>query len=262
MAKAIPTWSLRGLSAKLARSATPGIGSSTVILRRPFAFPPAFQRQQFGIQSSSIPNTRYYRVHPQYSIIRRATTYPSASTPPIGLLSARRHADHRCYSHKLNTSPDNDAKSKQATKSASNAESGGHKQDGQRSASNESAPPSGEEHESIAASVSKYLHLPKIPHRPSKEELLQAANGFWQRLKIRFKWASIRSMRPWNADEWGAFVSWFMLGHIVWILVGTTTFFSLLILSINTVFAQGMSQANFVPYPLLTSHRNTCKMDW
>lgn len=49
---------------------------------------------------------------------------------------------------------------------------------------------------------------------------------------------SIRSMRPWNADEWGAFVSWFLFGHLVWILVGTTTFFSLLILSINTVFAQ------------------------
>ncbi|KAM3450968.1 hypothetical protein NHJ6243_009695 [Beauveria neobassiana] len=45
-------------------------------------------------------------------------------------------------------------------------------------------------------------------------------------------------MRPWNADEWGAFVSWFLFGHLVWILVGTTTFFSLLILSINTVFAQ------------------------
>jgi hypothetical protein len=46
-------------------------------------------------------------------------------------------------------------------------------------------------------------------------------------------------MRPWNADEWGAFVSWFLFGHLVWILVGTTTFFSLIILFINTVFAQG-----------------------
>ncbi|POR35370.1 Mitochondrial distribution and morphology (MDM) family protein [Tolypocladium paradoxum] len=92
--------------------------------------------------------------------------------------------------------------------------------------------------ESIASSVSKYLHLPKMPHRPTKEELLAAANGFWDRVRVRFKWMSIRSMRPWNADEWGAFVSWFMLGHLVWILVGTTTFFSLLIFSINTVFAQ------------------------
>jgi distribution and morphology protein 31 len=87
--------------------------------------------------------------------------------------------------------------------------------------------------------MSKYLHLPKMPHRPTKEELLAAASGFGQRLKVRFKWFSIRSMRPWNADEWGAFVSWFVFGHIVWILVGTTTFFSLIILFINTVFAQG-----------------------
>lgn len=98
--------------------------------------------------------------------------------------------------------------------------------------------------ESITESMSKYLsdhlpHLPKMPHRPTKEELLAAATGFWQRMKVRFKWFSIRSMRPWNADEWGAFVSWFVFGHIVWILLGTTTFFSLVILTVNTVFAQG-----------------------
>ncbi|KAK4241960.1 mitochondrial distribution and morphology proteins-domain-containing protein [Achaetomium macrosporum] len=98
--------------------------------------------------------------------------------------------------------------------------------------------PEASESESLANSMSKYLHLPKMPHRPTKEELLAAASGFGQRLKVRFKWFSIRSMRPWNADEWGAFLSWFVFGHIVWILVGTTTFFSLIILFINTVFAQ------------------------
>ncbi|KAJ4300539.1 Mitochondrial distribution and morphology protein 31, mitochondrial precursor [Collariella sp. IMI 366227] len=98
--------------------------------------------------------------------------------------------------------------------------------------------PEASETESLADSMSKYLHLPKLPHRPTKEELLAAANSFGQRLKVRFKWFSIRSMRPWNADEWGAFLSWFVFGHIVWILVGTTTFFSLLIFLINTVFAQ------------------------
>ncbi|KAH7417223.1 mitochondrial distribution and morphology protein-like protein 31 [Cadophora sp. MPI-SDFR-AT-0126] len=82
-----------------------------------------------------------------------------------------------------------------------------------------------------------YLHLPHM-HRPTKEELLAAATGFWSRLKMRFKWFSIRSSRPWNIDDWSAFVSWFVLGNIVWILVGTTTFFSLVILSINTVVAQ------------------------
>ncbi|CAJ2501161.1 Uu.00g040140.m01.CDS01 [Anthostomella pinea] len=95
--------------------------------------------------------------------------------------------------------------------------------------------------EPTPASVSKYFQLPTLshlPHRPTKEEFLAAANGFWERFKVRFKWISIRSMRPWNIDEWGAFVSWFLFGHLVWILLGTTTFFSLVILSINTVFAQ------------------------
>ncbi|ROV99443.1 hypothetical protein VMCG_06342 [Cytospora schulzeri] len=96
-------------------------------------------------------------------------------------------------------------------------------------------------HDSLTESVSKYLHLPhlpKMPHRPTKEELLAAATGFWQRLKVRFKWFSIRSARPFNADEWGAFLSWILFGHFVWIIVGTTTFASILILLVNTVFAQ------------------------
>jgi len=75
-------------------------------------------------------------------------------------------------------------------------------------------------------------------HRPTKEELLAAASGFWARLTVRFKWATIRSARPFNADEIGAFFSWIVLGHVVWIILGTTTFVSLLILAVNTVFAQ------------------------
>ncbi|KAK4995515.1 Mitochondrial distribution and morphology protein 31, mitochondrial precursor [Elasticomyces elasticus] len=83
-------------------------------------------------------------------------------------------------------------------------------------------------------------HLPHLPHlhRPTKEELLAAATGFWSRLAVRFKWSTIRSARPFNADEISAFVSWIFLGHIVWIIVGTTTFFSLAIFAVNTVFAQ------------------------
>lgn len=84
--------------------------------------------------------------------------------------------------------------------------------------------------------------LPSIPHihRPTKEELLAAATGFWSRLKVRFKWFSIRSVRPFNVDEIGAFFSWVLLGHVLWIILGTTTFFSLAIFAVNTVFAQGM----------------------
>ena len=82
--------------------------------------------------------------------------------------------------------------------------------------------------------------LPQISqiHRPTKDELLAAATGFWSRLKVRFKWFSIRSVRPFNADEIGAFFSWFLLGHMLWIILGTTTFFSLAILAVNTVVAQ------------------------
>lgn len=82
-------------------------------------------------------------------------------------------------------------------------------------------------------------HMPHL-HRPTKEELLAAATGFWSRLKVRFKWFSIRSVRPFSLDEIAALFSWVLLGHLVWFVVGTTTFFSLLILAINTVFAQGM----------------------
>lgn len=83
--------------------------------------------------------------------------------------------------------------------------------------------------------------MPPIPHihRPTKEELLAAATGFWSRLKVRFKWFSIRSVRPFNVDEISGFLSWLLVGHVLWIVLGTTTFFSLAIWAINTVFAQG-----------------------
>ena len=83
-------------------------------------------------------------------------------------------------------------------------------------------------------------HIPQIPHfnRPTREELLAAATGFWSRQKMRFKWFSIRSARPFNIDEITGFISWILVGHLLWIVIGTTTFFSLAILAINTVFAQ------------------------
>ena len=88
--------------------------------------------------------------------------------------------------------------------------------------------------------MNRLPHMPNMSniHRPSKEELLAAATGFWSRLKVRFKWFSIRSARPFNADDIGAFFSWVLLGHVLWIILGTTTFFSLAIFAVNTVFAQ------------------------
>ncbi|KAG9947406.1 mitochondrion biogenesis protein, partial [Aureobasidium melanogenum] len=85
-----------------------------------------------------------------------------------------------------------------------------------------------------------YHLMDRLPHlhRPTKDELLAAATSFWQRLGIRFKWFSIRSARPFNTDDISAFVSWILFGHILWIILGTTTFVSLAILFMNTVFAQ------------------------
>ncbi|GAB7359223.1 hypothetical protein MBLNU230_g5882t1 [Neophaeotheca triangularis] len=90
-----------------------------------------------------------------------------------------------------------------------------------------------------ATGSNKHL-LDRLPHlhRPTKEELLAAATGFWQRLGIHFKWFSIRSARPFNTDEIFAFASWIFLGHLAWIIIGTTTFVSLAIFAVNTVFAQ------------------------
>ncbi|KAI9787857.1 MAG: Mitochondrial distribution and morphology protein 31, mitochondrial precursor [Peltula sp. TS41687] len=91
-----------------------------------------------------------------------------------------------------------------------------------------------------ASSATNKNILERLPHlhRPTKEELLAAATGFWSRQKIRFKWFSIRSLRPFNTDDISAFFSWFLVGHVIWILLGTTTFFSLAILAVNTVVAQ------------------------
>jgi len=95
-------------------------------------------------------------------------------------------------------------------------------------------------HSSDSAHETHKNLLDRLPHlrRPAKEELLAAASGFWQRLGIRFKWLTIRSIRPFNTDEIGALFSWVFLGHVVWIILGTTTFFSIAIFTLNTVFAQ------------------------
>lgn len=94
-----------------------------------------------------------------------------------------------------------------------------------------------QEHATHSTSQSLYDRLPHL-HRPSKEELLAAATGFWHRLQIRFKWFSIRSFRPFNAEEIFAFVSWIFWGHVLWFVIGTTTFISVTILILNTIFAQ------------------------
>ncbi|KIW71826.1 hypothetical protein PV04_00058 [Phialophora macrospora] len=106
-------------------------------------------------------------------------------------------------------------------------------------AAGENPPKAGPGQQQHGQSSSFYdrLHMPQF-HRPTKQELLAAATGFWSRLKVHFKWFTIKSSRPFNMDEIVGFISWIALGHVIWFVIGTTTFVSLAILAINTVFAQ------------------------
>lgn len=74
--------------------------------------------------------------------------------------------------------------------------------------------------------------------KATKEQLLAAATKFATRLRIRFKWFLKRSNKPFNTDDYSALFSWLMMGNMLLFFLGTTTFFSLVILTMNTVFAQ------------------------
>ena len=64
------------------------------------------------------------------------------------------------------------------------------------------------------------MSLPHL-HRPTRDDFLNVASGFWQRARIRFKWFTIKSFRKFNADDISAFVTWFLTAQFLWILVGT-----------------------------------------
>ncbi|KAI9463718.1 mitochondrial distribution and morphology proteins-domain-containing protein [Lactarius psammicola] len=79
-----------------------------------------------------------------------------------------------------------------------------------------------------------------LPHvsRPSRDDFLNAANGFVQRMRVRVRWFFIRNFRKFNADDISAFVTWFLVGHGLWILIGTTTFFSVVFAVANSLRLQ------------------------
>ncbi|OSD06739.1 hypothetical protein PYCCODRAFT_1359457 [Trametes coccinea BRFM310] len=79
-----------------------------------------------------------------------------------------------------------------------------------------------------------------LPHlqRPTRDDFLKAADGFWQRLRVRFRWLTIRSFRRYNADELSAFLTWFLMSQTLWLFVGTTTFFSVVFATANSLRLQ------------------------
>lgn len=83
-----------------------------------------------------------------------------------------------------------------------------------------------------------YHHHQHAWTRPSKEDLLRIAHGFWTRLRIRFKWFTIRGFRRFNADDISAFFTLGGVGTILFIVIGTTTFFSLVFSALNALNLQ------------------------
>jgi mitochondrial distribution and morphology protein 31 len=101
-----------------------------------------------------------------------------------------------------------------------------------------------------------------LPHvsRPSRDDFLNAANGIVQRMRVRVRWFFIRNFRKFNADDISAFVTWFLVGQGLWILIGTsvgngnalfpkmliffsfprTTFFSVVFAVTNSLRLQGI----------------------
>ncbi|KAF8514207.1 mitochondrial distribution and morphology protein-domain-containing protein [Hysterangium stoloniferum] len=75
-------------------------------------------------------------------------------------------------------------------------------------------------------------------HRPTKDDLLNVTTSFWERARVRFKWFTIKSFRRWNADDISAFFTWFLMTQAVWIFVGTTTFFSVVFATANSLRLQ------------------------
>lgn len=183
--------------------------------------------------------TSTYAKKIENNITTKRTTLDRRKTSRFVDFSPQRHIPNhrRGISHKVGTRNTSSTSSEKTTKRST----GDAVQDGTTSQKAKFPQRSVKDAATLIASKHLIDRLPNIPHmhRPSKEELLAAATGFWSRLKIRFKWFSIRSVRPFNADEIGAFFSWVLLGHVLWVILGTTTFFSLAIFAVNTVFAQG-----------------------
>lgn len=65
-------------------------------------------------------------------------------------------------------------------------------------------------------------------------------NGLRQIFSLgsKVKWFLKKSNRPFNTDDYSALFSWLVISNALLIFLATTTFFSLVILTCNTVFAQ------------------------
>ncbi|KAG0356674.1 Mitochondrial distribution and morphology protein 31, mitochondrial precursor [Gamsiella multidivaricata] len=84
--------------------------------------------------------------------------------------------------------------------------------------------------------------------RVDRARLLSAAPNFLARLKIRFKLLLMRQIRPWRVDDFIAMFSWAFLANVAFVLLGTTTFFSLVLTTANSLQFQGFVASKISDY--------------
>lgn len=86
-------------------------------------------------------------------------------------------------------------------------------------------------------SSSRFLlnkRLTEVNLKVSKSQLLAQASSPLSRLWVHIKWPLTRNDRPFTIDELSAFASWLVMGNVLWIILGTTTFGLVTMYSIHT----------------------------
>ncbi|KAF9174053.1 Mitochondrial distribution and morphology protein 31, mitochondrial precursor [Mortierella sp. AD011] len=84
--------------------------------------------------------------------------------------------------------------------------------------------------------------------RVDRARLLSAAPNSLARLKLRFKLLLMRQIRPWRVDDFIAMFSWAFLANVAFVLLGTTTFFSLILATANSLQFQGFVASKISDY--------------
>ena len=68
----------------------------------------------------------------------------------------------------------------------------------------------------------------------TKAALLSQASNRFSKFLIHIKWPLMRNNRPFTMDDFTAFFSWLVMGNVLWIILGTTTFGLVTMYSIHT----------------------------
>lgn len=116
---------------------------------------------------------------------------------------------------------------------ASSSETSGH------SAVKDHHSPSSHHSHSSSSSTPPSGESPRSTARHHKYQLLQEAQNGFERLRIHIKYALMRPIRPWTVDDVLALFSWAFGGTTLFILIGTTTFTSLILALANSLQFQG-----------------------